>query len=52
MSPSVRLRVLLHAALTNPLGLKGRRIRVRGWIESENGPMIAVARPEQIELAE
>ena len=42
----------IDAALMNPLGLKGRRIRVRGWIESENGPMIAVARPEQIELAE
>lgn len=31
-------------------GLKGRRVRVRGWIESYNGPMIAVTHPEQIEI--
>ena len=47
-----RARKGVEAALGDPLALKGRRIRVRGWIESENGPMIAVARAEQIELAE
>jgi endonuclease YncB( thermonuclease family) len=31
-------------------GLKGKRLRVRGWIESYNGPMIAVSHPEQIEI--
>jgi len=30
--------------------LKGKRIRVRGWIESANGPAIRVTHPEQIEL--
>jgi endonuclease YncB( thermonuclease family) len=28
---------------------EGRRIRVRGWVESWNGPMIEVTHPEQIE---
>src|SRR5262249_34392776 len=27
----------------------GRRVRVRGWVESLNGPMIEVTHPEQIE---
>jgi hypothetical protein len=30
--------------------LETRRIRVRGWIEDENGPMIRVDHPERIEL--
>ncbi len=28
---------------------EGRRVRVRGWVESWNGPMIEVTHPEQIE---
>ncbi len=28
----------------------GRRIRVRGWLKSRNGPMINVTHPEQIEV--
>jgi hypothetical protein len=28
---------------------EGRRIRVRGWVEYWNGPMIEVTHPEQIE---
>ena len=32
------------------LGLEGRRVRVRGWIESWNGPMIKLTHPEQIEV--
>lgn len=32
--------------------LKGRRIRVRGWIEIHNGPHIEVTHPNQIELLE
>jgi len=31
------------------LELKGRTIRVRGWLERRNGPMIEVTHPEQIE---
>jgi len=30
--------------------LKGRKIRVRGWIKSRNGPMIDASHPEQIEI--
>ena len=37
------------AGLT-PAGLETRRIRVRGWVEDENGPMIRIDHPERIEL--
>jgi hypothetical protein len=30
-------------------GLRGRAVRVRGWLQRLNGPMIAVSHPEQIE---
>jgi len=30
--------------------LEGRTVRVRGWVERRNGPMIDVTHPEQIEL--
>ncbi len=33
-----------------PLDLEGRRLRVRGWIQSYNGPMIEITHPEQIEV--
>lgn len=32
--------------------LEGQRIRVRGWVESHNGPSIDVTHPEQIEILE
>ena len=32
------------------VGLEGRRVRVRGWIERWNGPAIKVTHPEQIEV--
>ncbi|MCC7254072.1 thermonuclease family protein [Hyphomicrobium sp.] len=31
-------------------GLKGKTIRVRGWIERRNGPMIALSAPDEIEV--
>ena len=34
------------------LALEGRRVRVRGWLESHNGPSIDVTHPEQIEIIE
>lgn len=34
----------------DPLALKGRRIRVRGWLKSYNGPQIEATHPEQIEV--
>ena len=33
-----------------PKALAGKRVRVRGWVEWRNGPMIAASHPEQIEL--
>lgn len=33
-----------------PLTLKGRSIRVRGWLSKRNGPMIKASHPEQIEI--
>ncbi len=34
----------------DPLALEGRRIRVRGWLDNRNGPMIEATHPEQIEI--
>jgi endonuclease YncB( thermonuclease family) len=41
---------LFRRAGLDPLGYQGRRVRVRGWIESWNGPMIEATHPEQIEV--
>jgi endonuclease YncB( thermonuclease family) len=38
------------AAGIEPKSLKGRRIRVRGWIEMRRGPIVEVDAPGQIEL--
>lgn len=32
--------------------LEGRRVRVRGWLNSLNGPMLKITHPEQIEVLE
>jgi endonuclease YncB( thermonuclease family) len=32
--------------------LEGRRVRLRGWLNSLNGPMVKVTHPEQIEVLE
>lgn len=34
----------------DPLTLRGARVRVRGWIELTNGPMIWLDHPERLEL--
>ena len=34
----------------NPLALKGQKVRVRGWVESYNGPFIEAMHPKQIEI--
>ena len=39
-----------EAAGLDLAGLPGKRVRVRGWVEWENGPMISVSSPEQIEV--
>jgi endonuclease YncB( thermonuclease family) len=34
----------------NLMGLNGKTIRVRGWIRTQNGPMIEITHPQQIEV--
>lgn len=46
---AARARRLFAKAGIDLAGLAGRRIRVRGWLKSRNGPMIVVTHPEQIE---
>jgi endonuclease YncB( thermonuclease family) len=48
LAPAVRRR--FEAEGHDPRGYKGHRVRVRGWLKSFNGPMIAVTHPEQIEV--
>ena len=36
----------------NAAALKGKRVRVRGWLKNFNGPSITVTHPEQIEILE
>ena len=43
------LRLFRKAGL-DPLLLEGRRVRVRGWLKSFNGPMIEATHPEQIQV--
>ena len=50
LAPAVRRT--FEAAGINPLDYERRRVRVRGWIESFNGPMIEASHPEQIEVIE
>lgn len=45
-------RQLFDEAGLEPESLAGRRIRVRGWLRSYNGPMIEATHPEQIEVLE
>ena len=45
--PSVRLFEAEGVSLD---ALEGRRVRIRGWIKSFNGPLIEVTHPEQIEV--
>ena len=41
---------LFEAEGIAPQDYRGRRLRVRGWLKSLNGPMIAATHPEQIEV--
>ncbi len=43
------MRAFRDAGL-DPRALEGRRVRVRGWLKSMNGPMIQATHPEQIEI--
>ena len=52
ISISPRDRRHFAQAGIDPAKLSGRRVRVRGWIKSYNGPMIEASHPEQIEVLE
>lgn len=39
-----------NARGVNPLDLNGKTIRVRGWLQSYNGPYIEIDHPERIEI--
>lgn len=45
-----RARSLFEQSGRDPLTLKGRTVRVRGWLRQRNGPMIEATHPEQIEV--
>lgn len=47
---SGRDRKRFEAAGIDVLKLKGRNIRLRGWVERWNGPLIRLTHPEQIEV--
>ena len=50
VSISSKDRRTFEAAGIDILAYRGRRVRVRGWLESYNGPMIEATHPEQIEV--
>lgn len=43
---------VFSAAGFDPLASDGARVRVRGWLETYNGPLIELSHPEQIEVLE
>jgi len=43
---------LFQAEGIDPKRFEGHILRIRGWVETLNGPMIAVTHPEQIELVQ
>ena len=45
-----RARRLFRSAGIDLKALEGRTIRVRGWVRSRNGPLIAATHPEQVEI--
>ncbi len=47
-----RTRRLFEAEGIDPLNYQGKRVRVRGWLKSYNGPLIEATHPEQIEVIE
>jgi endonuclease YncB( thermonuclease family) len=45
-----KARALFTTAGIDPLALKGKRVRIRGWLTSRDGPVVALGSPEQIEV--
>ena len=52
VSVAGRDRRTFAAAGLDLKGLEGHIIRVRGWLDSINGPMVEATHPEQIELVQ
>ncbi len=50
VSIGTRARRLFPDSMLDAGNLEGRHIRVRGWVQSRNGPMIEATHPEQIEI--
>jgi endonuclease YncB( thermonuclease family) len=50
VSIPAKAQKLFAQAGAKPESYKGRRIRVRGWLSSRDGPMIEATHPEQIEV--
>ncbi|MGE4218615.1 MAG: thermonuclease family protein [Alphaproteobacteria bacterium] len=50
VSANATARRLFEKAGIDLAGYENRRIRVRGWVSSFNGPLIEVTHPEQIEM--
>jgi len=46
---NVRDERLFRDAGVDLMALKGQRVRVRGWVKSQNGPMIELDHPERLE---
>lgn len=47
---NARLKKKFSAAGVDLLSLKGRVVRVRGWIKDKNGPLIELDHPERLEI--
>jgi micrococcal nuclease len=45
-----KARGLFAAAGIDLLSLKGQRVRLRGWIEDHDGPLVELGEPEQLEV--
>jgi micrococcal nuclease len=45
-----RSRRMFEKAGLRPAELAGKKIRIRGWVKSRNGPMITATHPEQLEI--
>ena len=45
-----KARSLFAGAGLDPLSSKGRRVRIRGWVENRDGPLIELSLPEQVEV--
>jgi endonuclease YncB( thermonuclease family) len=45
-----KARSLFAAAGIDPLALTGKRVRIRGWLENRDGPLVELGSPEQIEV--